>query len=80
MKAPALLNAWSTVMPMLVKRFSKAMFLGRKIVATKSELLNAVTRPVLCSATSSHNRCCVWALVAVEEQSLQGDNENNGTR
>ena len=47
---PALPRAWSTVMPMLFNRFSKAIFLGKKIVATKLELLNAVTRPVACIA------------------------------
>lgn len=52
MNGPGFAMAWSTVMPMLVSKFSKATFLGRNMVATKSELLNAVTRPVACSSTS----------------------------
>lgn len=62
-KAPGLPRAWSTVMPMLPKRVSKATFLGRKMVATKFELLNAVTSPVacMCFRISDYQYSCTMA-------------------
>ena len=58
-----MLSTWFAVRPRLLKRVSKASFLGRKMVAFRVVLLKVVARPVTCMAFEHHHliasaACC----------------------